>query len=105
MVFTFAIPTGGMAINRAITTDFGLTPDQAEQYKNTYGVSKEALGGKIGKATEPILNSIMTEVRKALAFMLINTKNDKPIRQILLTGGTAKLPGIDLFFFCRRFKH
>ncbi len=98
MVFTFAIPTGGMAINRAITTDFGLTPDQAEEYKNTYGVSKEALGGKIGKATEPILNSIMTEVRKALAFYADKYKNDKPIRQILLTGGTAKLPGIDLFF-------
>lgn len=98
MIFSYSIPTGGKAISRAITTDFGLTPDQAEEYKNTYGVSKEAFGGKIGKATEPILNSIMSEVRKALAFYVDKYKNDKPIRQIILTGGTAKLPGIDLFF-------
>lgn len=98
MIFTFSIPTGGMAINRAIISDFGLSPDQAEQYKKSYGVSDKALGGKIGKVAEPILNTIMSEVRKALAFYAEKYKNDKPVRQILLTGGTAKLPGIDLFF-------
>ena len=40
----------------------------------------------------------MNEVRKALAFYSEKYKNDAPIRQILLTGGTAKLPGIDLYF-------
>lgn len=98
MIFTYSIPTGGMAINRAISTDFGLTPAQAEEYKKSYGVSKEAFGEKIGKATEPILNSILAEVKKALVFYSDKYKDDKPIRQILLTGGTAKLPGIDLFF-------
>ena len=98
MIFTYSIPTGGMAINRAISTDFGLTPSQAEEYKKVYGISKEAFGEKIGKATEPILNSILTEVKKALVFYSDKFKDDKPIRQILLSGGTAKLPGIDLFF-------
>lgn len=98
MIFTYSIATGAAAINRALVTDFGLTPDQAEEYKKTYGVSKESFGKKIGKATEPILNSIMTEVKKALAFYSEKYKNDKPIRQIILTGGTAKLPGIDLYF-------
>ena len=98
MIFTYSIPTGGMAINRAISTDFGLTPSQAEEYKKVYGISKEAFGEKIGKATEPILNSILTEVKKALVFYSDKFKDDKPIRQILLSGGTANLPGIDLFF-------
>ena len=98
MIFTYSIPTGGMAINRAISTDFGLTPDQAEEYKKIYGVSKEAFGGKIGKATEPILNSILTEIKKALVFYSDKYRDDKPIRQVLLTGGTAKLPGVDIFF-------
>ncbi len=98
MIFTYSIPTGGMTINRAMVSDFGLTSDQAEQYKKTYGISKEAFGGKIGKATEPILGSIMTEVLKAMAFYTEKYKSDDPIRQILLTGGTAKLPGIDLYF-------
>ncbi|OGH23672.1 MAG: hypothetical protein A2958_02770 [Candidatus Levybacteria bacterium RIFCSPLOWO2_01_FULL_38_13] len=98
VVFTYPVPTGGMAINRAIETDFEFTPDQAEEYKRTYGISKEAFGGKIGKATEPILNSILGEVRKALVFYKEKYKDDKPIRQIILTGGTAKLPDIDLYF-------
>lgn len=98
MVFTYAISTGGAAINRAIATDFGLTSKEAEEYKKTYGVSKEVFGGKIGKATEPILESISGEVKKALAFYAEKYKDDKPIRQIILSGGTARLPGIDLFF-------
>ncbi len=98
IIFTYSIPTGGLAISRAITTDFGLTPEQAEEYKRTYGVSTHAFGEKVGKAAEPILNSIMTELKKALAYYSDKYKNDKPIRQILLTGGTAKLPGIDAYF-------
>lgn len=98
MVFTYSMSLGGVAINRAIATDFGLTQQQAEEYKRVYGVSGKTLGGKIGKATEPILNSILTEIKKSIAFYSQKYKEDAPIRQILLSGGTAKLPGIELFF-------
>jgi type IV pilus assembly protein PilM len=97
MVFTYSMSMGGAAINRAIATDFGLTPVQAEEYKKVYGVSGKSLGGKIGQATEPILNSILMEAKKSLAFYAQKYK-DTPIRQILLSGGTAKLPGIEIFF-------
>jgi type IV pilus assembly protein PilM len=98
MVFTYSMSIGGTAINRAISTDLNLTPAQAEEYKKVYGFSEKTFGGKIGKATEPILNSILGEVKKSLAFYTQKYKEDTPIRQILLSGGTAKLPGIDMFF-------
>lgn len=98
MVFTYSMSIGGVAINRAIATDFGLTQQQAEEYKRVYGVSGKTLGGKIGKATEPILNSILAEIKKSIAFYSQKYKDDAPIRQILLSGGTAKLPGIEIFF-------
>lgn len=98
MVLTYSMSVGGAAINRAIATDFGLTPGQAEEYKKVYGVSGKSLGGKIGLATEPILKAILTEVKKSLAFYSQKYKEEGPIRQILLCGGTAKLPGIDIFF-------
>lgn len=98
LVFTYSIPTGGMAINRSIAADFGFTVSQAEEYKKTYGISQKTLGGKIGQATTPIIMSIVTEVRKALAFYGEKYKNEAPLRQILLSGGTAKLPGTDVFF-------
>lgn len=98
MVFTYSMSIGGAAINRAIATDFGLTPQQAEEYKRVYGISGKSLGGKIGKATEPILDSILGEIKKSIAFYSQKYKDDAPIRQIILSGGTAKLPGIEIFF-------
>ncbi|MBI2421061.1 MAG: type IV pilus assembly protein PilM, partial [Candidatus Levybacteria bacterium] len=98
MIFTYSMQIGGAAINRAIATDFGLTSAQAEEYKKVYGISGRSVGIKIGQATAPILSSILGEVKKALAFYSQRYSQDKPIRQIILSGGTAKLPGIDLFF-------
>ncbi|MCL5433253.1 MAG: type IV pilus assembly protein PilM [Patescibacteria group bacterium] len=98
IAFTYLIPTGGAAINRAIATDFGFSESQAEEYKKVYGVSTESLGGKIGKATMPILMTIVTEVKKAVAFYNEKYKSNSPIQQILLSGGTAKLPGVTTFF-------
>jgi len=98
MVLTYAMSIGGAAINRAISVDLNLSPAQAEEYKKAYGFSDKSLGGKIGKATEPILGSILQEVKKTIAFFTQKTKNEDPIRQILLSGGTAKLPGIDVYF-------
>ncbi len=98
MIFTYSTQIGGGAINRAIAADFGLTPQQAEEYKKVYGVSGKSLGGKIGQATSPILAAIASEAKKALAFYAQKYKDDFPIRQIVLSGGTAKLPGIEVFF-------
>lgn len=97
MVFTYSTAIGGMAINRAIATDFGMTSQQAEEYKRTYGVETQALGGKIGQATTPILDAIAAEVKKSLAFYSQKYR-DLPIKQIILSGGSANLPGIDVFF-------
>jgi type IV pilus assembly protein PilM len=98
LILTYSIQTGGNAISRAIEADFGLTPSQGEEYKKTYGFAKEGAGQKIGKSTEPILASIILEIKKALAFYSQKYKDDSIIQQILLSGGTARLPGIDLFF-------
>jgi type IV pilus assembly protein PilM len=98
MVLTYSLALGGLAINRAISTDFGITTQQAEEYKRVYGVTEKSLGGKIGKAVEPILNSILMEIKKSIAFYGQKYKDEAPIRQIILCGGSAKLPGIEVFF-------
>lgn len=98
MVFTYSMSVGGAAINRAIASDIGLSAAQAEEYKKAYGFSDKTLGGKIGKATEPILDSILAEVKKSIAFYSQKYKDDSSIKQIILSGGTAKLLGIDMYF-------
>jgi len=96
IAFTYSISTGGSAINRAIVADFGFSLQQAEEYKKVYGLTDE-FGGKIAKATQPILMSILAEIKKAFVFYSESYK-DEPIRQILLSGASAKLPGLTSFF-------
>lgn len=97
MVFNYTIPLGGIAMTRGIAADFGFSPTQAEEYKRTYGLLDKNFSGKLGKAIEPILTEILSEVRKSIAYYNEKYKNTSPITQILLTGGGASLPGIDLF--------
>jgi type IV pilus assembly protein PilM len=97
IILTYNMPVGGSALSRAISTDLGFSPTQAEDYKKSYGVSDQILGGKIGQSTAPILNSIAVEIKKSIAYYSQKYK-DLPISQIILSGGTANLPGIDVFF-------
>ncbi len=97
ILFTYAIPTGGIAITRSIAADFGFSLQQAEQYKKVYGLTEKTLGGKIAQAAEPVLSLILTEMRKALAFYAEKYPQD-PVRQILLAGGSGKLSGLTSYF-------
>ncbi len=98
IVFSYSTPTGGSAISRAIASDYGFSLAQAEEYKKAYGITNQSVGNKLGKTTEPIIQSILSEIKKAVAFYAEKFKGDDVIRQILLTGGTAKLPGIEAYF-------
>lgn len=91
--FTYATPTGGIALSRAIASSFGFSLEQAEEYKKTYGLSEQNFGGKIAQSVQPVLSLIVSELKKAIAFYQEKEK-DTPIAQIVLAGGSAKLPGL-----------
>jgi len=98
LVSNYSVPLGGVALTRAIASDFGLQPAQAEEYKRVYGLSDKNFGGKVGKAIEPILTSLLSEVKKATTFYAEKYRNESPITQMLLTGGGASLPGLGVYF-------
>lgn len=98
LVFNYSVPLGGAALTRAIAADFGLQPVQAEEYKRLYGLSDKNFGGKIRKAIEPILNALLTEVKKAITFYTEKYRSESLISQLLLTGGGANLPGLGVYF-------
>lgn len=97
MVFTYSTPTGAQALERAIATGLGISQQEASEYSKTYGLSDKVFSGKIGLAAKPVLMSLLTEVKKALSFYMQKYK-DSPITQILLSGQTARLSGLDAFF-------
>ncbi len=98
IVFSYSVSTGGIAITRAIASDFGLDISTAEEYKKTFSILQGGTGGKIGKATAPILMSIITEIKKALAFYAEKYQGEMSIKQIVISGANARLYEIDLFF-------
>ncbi len=98
MIFNYYVPLGGVALTRAISSGFGFSIEKAEEYKKTYGLSDKNFGGKVTSAIEPVLASIISEIKKARTFYNEKYQNDSPITQILLTGGASRLPGIDLYF-------
>jgi len=97
ILMIFNLDKGGLAITRAISSDLGIDPNQAESFKKVYGLNKETFEGKIGKSLFPILESIMGDVRKTM-LMYKESSNNEAINQIVLSGGTAQLPGIDIYF-------
>lgn len=97
LVMVFTVDKGGIAITRAISLDLGIDIAQADSYKKAYGLNKEAFEGKIGKSLFPILESILGDIRKTM--LLYKDKNpNQQITQIILSGGSALLPGVDIYF-------
>lgn len=93
LAFTRSISAGGEALSRAVAQSFGFELAQAEEFKKTYGLEKDKLEGKIVAATKPIMDTIITEAKRAIAFYQQRYK-DEQIGVMILSGGTARLPGM-----------
>ncbi len=96
LAFTRSISAGGEALSRALAQGLGFEYAQAEQFKKTYGLEKDKLEGKIVAAVKPIMDTIVGEITRALAFYQEKYK-DEHIGVAFLSGGTARLPGMVVY--------
>ena len=96
IILAFSISLGGIAITRAISVDLAIDLTQAESFKKTYGLNAQVFEGKIGRALTPILDSMVIDIKKAV--LSFKQNNNVDIKQIVLSGGSALLPGIDAYF-------
>jgi type IV pilus assembly protein PilM len=94
MIFnSYFYSVGGSAMTKLISESFGLTADQAEQYKRTYGMVENQLDGKIFRVLKPLVDNLINEVRK----MAISYKTDygeAQLNKIILSGGGCYLMGL-----------
>lgn len=89
----YYMPVGGNALTRFIADAFNLPLSQAESYKRTYGMAKDQLEGKMFEVLKPIVDNILSEVKK----MIIAYQNDhkgSSVSRIVLTGGGSYLNGL-----------
>jgi len=91
--FTRNIQIGGDIITKSIAQDLNLDYSQAEEYKKVYGLDKNQVDGKIFTVVKPIVDNIVSEIKRASIFF---TKQypDATIKRVILAGGTAQMPGL-----------
>ncbi len=94
--FTRSISSGGNVLTRAVASDLSLEFEQADQYKKTYGLLEDQLEGRVMSAIKPTFELIVNEIKKAINFYQTKNPNDQ-VKRIVLSGGTAKLPGLLIF--------
>lgn len=91
--FTRSVPTGGEHLTRALAQDLGFPTPQAEEYKKTYGLEKNQLEGKVYRSLIPLFSVIIEEMKRSITFFQ-NKFSDEVISTIIVSGGSAKLPGL-----------
>lgn len=94
--FTRSISTGGEALVRALSQNFGFDTDQAHNYFRSYGLLEDQkTGGKVLTAVKPIFDIIVEEIRRSLAFY--SSRHKKRVKRFVLVGGVTNLPGIVVY--------
>lgn len=93
VVFTRSIPVAGDAFTRAVSQGLGISAQQAEEYKKTYGMQENQLEGKVRNSLEPVFKMVIDEIKKAIHFYQTEEKGDQP-SSVVITGGASVMPGI-----------
>ncbi|EKD87262.1 MAG: hypothetical protein ACD_36C00174G0010 [uncultured bacterium] len=94
--FTRSISSGGEALSRALAQRLEFDISQAEEYKKIYGLETNKLEGKIVEAVKPIMDTIIGEMKRAIAFYEKEHPNQH-VEVIILSGGTSKVPGMVVY--------
>jgi type IV pilus assembly protein PilM len=91
--FSRSIAIAGEAFTRAVAQGLGVTVQQAEEYKKTYGLNSTQLEGKVRGVLDPVLRLVVDEIKKAISYYLTEEKGETP-SAIIVTGGTSATPEI-----------
>lgn len=93
---TGTVGTGGDQITDAIASKLNISQSQAHTIKTKYGIASSKKQRQIVEAVSPLLDKIVTEVKKMDKFYQDRTVGDKSkkIEQVIILGGGANMPGL-----------
>ena len=104
-IYNRAIPVAGNAITKEIATALGCSPEEAEQFKIEKGYvslggvteDEDVTADRISKVCRAVLTRLNAEISRSINFYRSQQGGSAPVR-LYLSGGTALLPQIDVFF-------
>lgn len=91
--FIFNHSNGGNLLSKTLEQSIGLTAQQAEEYKRSFGLNPSQFGGKIKNALETSLVNFTSEFQRANRFF-VNKNPAAAIQRVVISGGSAQLPGL-----------
>lgn len=92
-IFSRSIDLGGVTLTRAITQCLNISFQEAEQFKRDLETTK---GAQIPAVIENVLKSIAEEIKYSIE--LFKNQTNQNIEKIILSGGSAYLPGLAEYF-------
>ncbi len=104
-LYTRSIPVAGNAVTKEIANAFGCSTEEAERlkieqgYVSLGGVTEDAdeVADRISKACRAVMTRLNAEISRSINFYRSQQGGAAPAK-LYLTGGTALLPQIDVFF-------
>ncbi|MEK7628112.1 MAG: pilus assembly protein PilM [Patescibacteria group bacterium] len=99
-IFTSTVAVGGDAMTKALVEQMGVDEVKAEEIKNEQGISRSS-DPKVITAVQKTADALASEIARHYEYW--DTRRNEhgnkvtPVSQILLTGGSANLKGLDEF--------
>ncbi|MFF1878189.1 type IV pilus assembly protein PilM [Leifsonia sp. NPDC058230] len=94
--FVRIIPTGGADLTQALKLELEIESGEAERLKATIGLAREVTSVEEQRVVEVIYrvtSELLTSLRNTVNYF-VNTHPDAPVRELVVTGGGAQLPGL-----------
>ncbi|MBX4204986.1 MAG: type IV pilus assembly protein PilM [Candidatus Doudnabacteria bacterium] len=92
--YTSSIPIAGNSLTESISRNLKISPVEAETIKRERGLVADIKKGNIRQAILPLLDNIVNEIKNVARFHEEHSPKHTSIAKIILSGGSAKLPGI-----------
>jgi type IV pilus assembly protein PilM len=92
--FTSSIPLSSQMITDAISKSMRVSFEEAESIKLTYGIGSFLKKDVLFKAVEPVIESLVVEIKKSAEFYLHGLRYSSTIDTIVLCGGGSNMVGL-----------
>lgn len=92
VLFSQALASGGDVMTKVLMADYGLSVEEAEKYKNNYGLIENLGEGKVAKSIQPVADVFVGEIMRLTSYYT-EKRLGKHIGKVILTGGGSLLPG------------
>lgn len=86
-------PLAGALMTRALERGLGLSLQQAEEYKRSYGLSPQQLEGRVQNSLQPVVQALIIELQKGLRFFSSQEKAEA-IAKVYVIGGSSAMVDI-----------